>query len=214
MMKVPKVFLCVGMASILLIGLAELCFAEPNQTNGLNERREGPMPHEMAGHPMRGPIEVLHSGCGFALRDNESHVLRLNVESLLPIEPGQIRMHLASNKSLEEIKDDILAKIGEATYRGSLMLEGSVYSLVNIKVNPVGNNSTSVEADMTDPEQASSGNETVTFGSISIIISPTDGSQVGKGDLELNRGQQKGKYIALLDMRPSRGGNCPMPYGK
>jgi hypothetical protein len=211
MMKASKVFLCVGMASILLIGLAEFCLAEPDQTNGLNGRIEGPMPHEMAGHPMRGPIEILHSGCGFALKDNESYVLRLNVESLLPIEPGQIRMQLATNKSIEEIKDDILAKIGKTTFRGNLMLEGSLYSLINIKVNSRGNNSALIEADIADSDPESFGDETATVGNISIMISPTDGSQVGKGDLKINRGHQTGKYIALLDMQPSRGRNCPMP---
>ena len=214
MMKVPRIFTYAGMLSLLLIGLAGICVAEPDQINRIDAKGEGPMHHQMAGIPIRGPIDILHSGCGFALKDNESRVMRLNVEALLPIEPRQIRMQLASNKSLEEIRDDIRAKDGVVTYRGNLMLDGSIYSLVNIWVDPVDNNSTSVRADVEDTDLASDGNEMTNIGSISVVVSPNDGGQVGKGELEMNSGWQKGKYVVLLDMEPFRRGSCPMPPRK
>ena len=87
MMKVPGIITYAGMAGLLLIGLAGMCLAEPDQINRMEAKEEGPMHHQMAGFPIRGPIDIIHSGCGFALKDNESQVMRLNVEALLPIEP-------------------------------------------------------------------------------------------------------------------------------
>jgi len=60
------------------------------------DQPEGMMFHQMEGLPMGVPIEVLQSGRGFALKDNESHVLRLNVWRLSrPMDPTQIRTLLA-----------------------------------------------------------------------------------------------------------------------
>jgi hypothetical protein len=210
MMKVPRIFRYVGMAGLLLIGLAGICIAEPDHIDKMDAKGEGPMHHQMAGFPIRGPIDILHSGCGFALKDNESQTMRLNIEALLPIEPSQIRMQLASNKSLEEIRDNIHAKDGVMIYRGNLMLDGDVYSLVNIWVDPVVNNSTSVRAEVADADMGYEGHETTNIGSISVIISPTNEGQVGKGELEINSGRLKGKYAVLLDMEPPRHGSCPM----
>jgi hypothetical protein len=84
------------------------------------------MPPQNAGFPMGVPMEVLFSGHGFVMRGNESHILRLKVETIMPLEPDQIRGLLASNKSLEEIRNDIRAKesdTGEKTYRGSMILD-------------------------------------------------------------------------------------------
>ena len=107
----------------MFVGLTGICLAEPNQTNNADGSRErmnpekgyGMMPNQNAGLPMGVPVDVVYSGHGFALKGNESHILRLKVEDILPLEPGQIRGLLASNKSLEEIRDDIQAKEGEET---------------------------------------------------------------------------------------------------
>jgi hypothetical protein len=210
MMKVPRIFKYVGMAGLLLVGLTGIGLAEPDQINRMDANGEGPMHHQMAGFPIRGPIDILHSGCGFALKDNESLAMRLNVEVLLLIEPGQIRMQLASNKSLDEIRNNIQAKDGAVTYRGNLMLDGRVYSLVNIEIDPLGNDSTSIRADVADTDIASDGNEMTNIGRISVVVSPTGDGQVGNGELEINSVRQKGKYVVLLDMEPFRRGSCPM----
>ena len=81
-------------------------------------------------------------------------------------------MQLASNKSLEEIRDNIQAKDGVVIYH-NLMLDGSIYSLVNIRVDPVENNSTRVRADVADTDITSDGNEVTNIGNISVVVSPT-----------------------------------------
>jgi len=83
------------LASLMLIGLVDIGFAQPDPILSMDENRElmnpdqpeGMMFHQMEGLPMGVPIEVLQSGRGFALKDNESHVLRLNVETLRPMDP-------------------------------------------------------------------------------------------------------------------------------
>ena len=202
----------------MFVGLTGICLAEPNQTNNVDGSRErmnpeksyGMMMNQNAGLPMGVPVDVVYSGHGFALRGNESHILRLKVEDILPLEPRQIRGLLASNKSLEEIRDDIQAKEGEKTYRGSVILDHSTYPLVEI--GTTGNdNTTSIEADLADLGLLSAGNENATLGSIYVSVSPSDGGMIGRGELNLSSGPQAGNYSVLLDMEPPRHVNGPGP---
>lgn len=156
------------------------------------------------------PVEVLYNGHGFALGGNESHILRLKVEAIMPLEPGQIKGLLASNKSLEEIRDDIRAKEGEKTNRGSMILDRSIYPLINIVVSASGNNSTALKADLADLGRLSPANDTAILGSISVVISPSDGGMIGKGELRIEHGPLATTYSLLLDMEPTRNGQKKM----
>jgi hypothetical protein len=190
---------------------------EPKEGHKMDEPREGMgpsdakmMPPQNAGFPMGVPVEVLFRGHGFALVENESHIIRLKVESIMPLEPDQIRDLLASNKSLEEIRDDIRAKEGEVTNRGSMILDRSIYPLINIVVSPCGNNSTAMKADLADSGPLSTANDTQILGSISMIIAPSDGGMIGKGELRFEKGLPAASYSLLIDMEPSRHGQEKM----
>jgi hypothetical protein len=256
MMNICRRIICMGLASLLLIGLFGMSLAEPNENQKTNEPHEGMgpqdakmmspqsmgfpmgdpvevskpnvnqkimiepgdgmgpqvakmMPPQNAGFPMGVPVDVLFSGHGFALVDNESHILRLKVESILPLEPDQIKELLASNKSLEEIRDDILAKEGEKTNRGSMILDRSIYPLINIIISPFGNNSTTLKADLADSGQLSNVT-TAILGSISMTITPSDGGMIGKGELRIEQGLPAARYSLLIDMDPSRHGQGKM----
>jgi hypothetical protein len=209
-----------GLASLLFIGLSGMSLAELNDNRDMDEPCEGMclrggemMPPQNAGFPMGVPVEVLFSGHGFALVDNESHILRLKVESIMPLEPDQIQGLLSSNKSLEEIRDDIRAKEGEKTNRGSMILDRSIYPLVNIVISPSGNNSTVLKADLADSGPLSAANDTQILGSISMIIAPSDGGMIGKGELRIEQGLPAARYSLLLDMEPSRHGQDKMMRG-
>ena len=209
--------LCIGLASLLFIGLSGMSLAEPNDDQKIDEPCEGMclrngemIPLQNAGFPMGVPVEVLFSGHGFAILGNESHILRLKVEAIMPLEPGQIRGLLASNKSLEEIRDDIRAKEGEKTNRGSMILDRSIYPLINIAVSASGNNSTALKADLADLSQPSPANDTAILGSISVIISPSDGGMIGKGELRIEQGPLAARYSLLIDMEPPRHGENKM----
>jgi hypothetical protein len=212
MIDVCRRILFMALAGLLFVSLTGMCLAEPNQTGNFDgsrgrmnpEKGYGMMQSQNAGLPMGVPVYLVYSGHGFALRGNESHILRLKVEAILPLEPGQIRGLLASNKTLEEIRDDIRAKEGLETYRGSAMLDRSIYPLIEIESTPDGDNTTTIKADLADLDLTSAANGTATLGSISVTVSPTDGGMIGRGELDLIRGPQAGIYSVLLDMEPPR----------
>jgi hypothetical protein len=209
--------LCIGLAILLFIGLSGMSLAEPSEKRNMNEPEEEMGHHDgemmspqNEGFPMGIPVEVLYSGHGFALRGNESHILRLKVEGIMPLEPGQIRGLLASNKSLEEIRDDIRAKVGEKTNRGSMILDRSIYPLINIAVSSYGDNSTALKADLADLGPLSAANDSAILGDISLTISPSDGGMIGKGELQILQGPLAATYSLLLDMEPPRNGQKKM----
>jgi len=212
MIDVCRRILFMALAGLLFVGLTGMCLAEPNQTNNFDGNRErmnpekgyGMMQSQDAGLPMGVPVDMVYSGHGFALRGNESHILRLKVEVILPLEPRQIRGLLASNKTLEEIRDDIRAKEGLKTYRGSAMLDRSIYPLIEIESTSSGDNVTTIKADLADLDLMSAANGTASLGSIAVTVSPSDGGLIGRGELDLIRGPQAGKYSVLLDMEPQR----------
>lgn len=213
MMDICRRILSIGLASLLFIGLSGISLAEPNENLDVDEPHEGMgprdgemMPPQNAGFPMGVPVEIVYSGHGFALMGNESHILRLKVEAIMPLQPGQIRGLLASNKSLEEIRDDIRAKEGEKTNRGSMILDRSIYPLINIVVYASGNNSTALTADLADLGPLSAANNSAKLGSISVIISPSEGGMIGEGELRIDNGPLSASYSVLLNMEPPRNG--------
>jgi hypothetical protein len=151
------------------------------------------------------PIELLIRGRGFALKDDETHTLRTNVERLMPLEPMAMRRLISSNKSIEEIRENILTKRGNAIYRGNMRLDWRNYILMNIEVSPSDGNNTIVRGDVVDPSLEVIGNNPVTIGQIAIDIAQSDGGMIGKGNLRINSGQHTGSYNILLEMIPPIG---------
>lgn len=208
-MKVPRM----GLAAMLLCCMTVVCLAEPDQAHNSNEYKgrmclpdgDGLMCQSEEDHSSAVPIEVVQSGHGFAFKGNESHILRLNVEALCPLEPVQVRDMLATNKSLDEIRDDIRTKKCDFAYRGGLMLDREIYSLTNIVISSSEENSTTMTADVADPKSTSTGregNDSTLLGRLSLKASPSDGGIVGKGSLELEGSSKAGRYAVLLDMMP------------
>lgn len=212
MIDVCRRILYMALAGLLFVGLTGMCLAEANQTGNFDgsrgrmnpEKGYGMMQSQNAGLPMGVPVDVVYSGHGFALKGDESYILRLKVEAILPLEPRQIRGLMASNKTLEEIRDDIRAREGPKTYRGSVMLDRRIYPLIEIESISAGDNTTTIKADLVDLDRMSASNGTASLGRISVTVSPTDGGTIGRGELDLIRGPQAGKYSVLLDMEPPR----------
>ena len=211
MVDICRRVLCIGLAALLLCGMAANCLAvaseNANECKGMAGRLDGggPMCQPEGGKFSGVPIDIVQSGHGFALLGNESHLLRLNVESLCPLEPVQVWDMLATNKSLDEIRSDIQTKKCVTAYRGGLMLDREVFALINIVISPSIDNSTTLNADVSESRNHSAeseGNDAATLGRLSLKISPSDGGIVGKGDLELDGSKKAGKYSVLLDMMP------------
>ncbi|HSD58855.1 MAG TPA: hypothetical protein VLB04_11805 [Methanotrichaceae archaeon] len=163
------------------------------------EPSEGRMMHGEEMPPMGVPVEMVVGGGGFAFQDNETHLLRLSVVRLSPLDPGRIRDLLVSNKSIEEIREAVKAEEGQALYRGSMKLDDVVYPMTNIDVRPSGDNATTVDADIampgSDPE-----NQTSVVGHLSVTVSASKGGRIGEGKLDMNSAEHEGSYQVLLDM--------------
>jgi hypothetical protein len=152
------------------------------------------------GTPFMGvPVEMIVGGGGFALQGNETHLLKLNVERMSPLEPGQIRSLLVSNKSIEEIREAIKAEEGRGLYRGSMRLDGTGYSLTDIEVHPLNDTTTIVDADIALPE-SNPENRTGIIGHLDMAVSLSKGGRIGEGKLEMNSTEHKGSYHILLGM--------------
>lgn len=214
MAKVGKITICLGLVALLAI-LMGMSSAQ------LMPQPEGPMKPDLAfdsgrhevwvlhevGMPFMGvPVEMVVGGGGFALQGSETHLLRLNVERLSPLEPGQIRRLLVSNKSIEEIRDAIKAEEGEegqALYRGSMRLDDLGYPLTNIDIHPLNDTATFVDADVALPGSNPANQidkATKMVGHLNMTVFVSKGGRIGEGELEMNSTEHKGSYHILLDM--------------
>ena len=209
----------IWLAISLIAGICSMALAQPDgEPNGIEPARGmGPlcrmgmnlqcemMPPQNEGFPMGVPLEVLYSGHGQARKGNESHNLRLKIEAIMPMQPRQIRDLLSSNKSLEEIRVDIRSKgeeAGEKAFRGSMILDRSMYPLINIAITSDNDNST-INADLDDIAGTPSQDPTA-LGSISLAVSPSNGKIIGEGELTIQKDGKKETYSLSLNMDKRR----------
>lgn len=200
------------LAGLITYGIAGAAQAESDQMAGvdggtgeMSEERIGvEAPYPNPDLPMGLPVDLLFSGHGSAIRGNESHPLRLKVEVLLPVPPEQIRDLVASNRSLEEIRDDIPGNGGEKIHRGSLLFERSYYAAINILALPASNNTTLLEADLADLGSLLEGNDSAILGRINLTISSYPEGTIGRGEVVIDRPPHEGRYSVLLDMGPPK----------
>ena len=209
----------IWLAISLIAGICSMALAQPDgEPNGIEPARGmGPlcrmgmnlqcemMPPQNEGFPMGVPLEVLYSGHGQARKGNESHNLRLKIEAIMPMQPRQIRDLLSSNKSLEEIRVDIRSKgeeAGEKAFRGSMILDRSMYPLINIAITSDNDNST-INADLADIARTPPDDST-TLGSISLAVSPSNGKIIGEGELTIQKDGKKETYSLSLNMDKRR----------
>ena len=207
--------LSIWLAVSLIAGICGMALAQPDgEPNGIEPARGmSPlcrmgmnlqcemMPPQNEGFPMGVPLEVLYSGHGQARKGNESHNLRLKIEAIMPMQPRQIRDLLSSNKSLEEIRVDIRSKgeeAGEKAFRGSMILDRSMYPLINIAITSDNDNST-INADLADIAGTPSQDPTA-LGSISLAVSPSNGKIIGEGELTIQEDGKKETYSLSLNM--------------
>jgi hypothetical protein len=76
------------------------------------------------------PAVSFKSWRGFALKGNESHMMRVSHRELKACGGAtNIRKLMASNMTLEEIETEIRKEEGEVTYRGVLRISDDIYRL-------------------------------------------------------------------------------------
>jgi hypothetical protein len=155
--------------------------------------------HRVEEQLMGVPVEMVVCGDGFALQGNMTHLLRLHIERLSPLEPGQIRGFLVSNKSIEEIREAINSGEGQTLYQGRMRLDDTGYPLINIDLRRVNDTVMIVNANValarSNPE-----NPTDIIGHLNLTVSISKEGMIGQGQMEMNGTEHKGSYHILLDM--------------
>ncbi len=216
MITLSKILLYMGLV-MLLVALVRLGSAQPApedigiEQRGISELRidTGPavdMGMQRAGAPPTGvptgvPVGMLISEHGVALKDNKTYALRIIVECLMPVEPRRVQKLLASNKSLEEIRDTIGSEQGEAVYRGNMKLDEIIYPLMNIRIAPFSDNISILEADVSKPNQDPALiNEIEVVGHIQMTIEPSEGGNTGKGEIQMNDSHHFGMHAIIIDI--------------
>lgn len=111
--------------------LAEYCEGEKDA--------QGEAEAELAMDDDDVPVKVVYRGYGFALNADgtgtEFHALRVNIIRVRQLEPTRIRELMAQNKSIDEIRGEIMEKACAPTYHGYMQFAETHYKLVNINVN-------------------------------------------------------------------------------
>jgi hypothetical protein len=145
---------------------------------------------------------------GSAVKGDESHILRLNLESIRSVDPSQARDLLASNTSLEEIKSKMRSEERFVIMRGSIRIDNDIFKLTNITTTSLGNGSV-MDADVVGPVagprfRSGSGNSAYFAGKISATLSIVDEIGMGAGTLTMNGPDYSGAYELSLSY-PSAG---------
>jgi hypothetical protein len=137
---------------------------------------------------------------GFALKGNESYVLRLSIEGVRPVGPMNVRRLLASNMTLEDVRKEILAREGDVTYQGHLKLGDIIYQLDDIELTLMENNLT-LKAEISEPHHgATLGDAQKVVGNITVNTTSHEGAMKGQGELTIAAGLHIGSYQVFLDM--------------
>ena len=155
---------------------------------------------------LKVPITVVYSGYGVALKGDgeEFHLLRILILKVRYIEPPYIRGLMEEDKSIEEIKGEIIEKGWASFYRGDMRFVEEHYRLVNISLTREGDN-LSINADIMLPLQGSEPLQSESVGSvgnISLTVMNHEGVRIGKGKLAMYGDE----YRVLLGVLPPLSG--------
>jgi hypothetical protein len=154
-------------------------------------------------------VEIHQAGKGFAIGDDQNHILWMRIVGQINPDPDEIQKLISENKTLAQIESDIKAKmdaeISAASYNGSLRLGENDYNLANIKVALSDENNATIEADVVGPKANPEDKPTAAAGRITVTASQEGDSTIGEGILTITSGQYSGKYNVLLNMGHSKG---------
>jgi len=145
-----------------------------------------------------------HNWRGFALKDNESHALRISVNSIQFIDPMEVRRLLESNMTLQEIRSKIKEQ-NQAANRGGIRLGESIYPLQNIILSD-SEGETILEADVVEPQfsdipgefEIRPLNETAIVGHLTLNPA-SENSEVIEGTLNIISTRHSGTFKLLVE---------------
>jgi hypothetical protein len=140
---------------------------------------------------------------GLATKDDESHPIRLNVETIRTVDPAEARRLLALNISLEEVRSQARAGDRDAILRGSIRLNDDSYRLIDITLASSGNRST-LEASLASSRSRSGSEDAASIvgnivGNIVVTIPEADDIRAVEGYAVINDSKYSGTYSLLLN---------------
>lgn len=207
-MSLKRRFLFLALTAIGLVSLIPVFDAQTAETGEMGDVPRNELGQNSAatyaqpfGNVEGGPAGLIfHHWHGFALKGDQSYILRISIESVRPVEPINVRKLLASNKTIDEVGKEILSQEGKLTYRGHLKLGESTYWMTNIEVG-LDQNNISLKAELNEPlGNPDSVNSTEAAGRITVNTTGNEGELKGQGSLIITKGQLIGNYQVLLDM--------------
>ena len=206
-MRLKGKFLFLVLTALGLVSLTPVFLAQPAEMGdgdvARSELGQNNAPYVQPFGNMDGaPAGIIfHHWQGFALKGDQSYILRVSIESVRPVGPVNVRKLLASNETLEEVGKEIAAEEGNATYRGHLKLGESTYWLTNVEVKLARSNLT-LRADLNEPlENPAASNSTENVGRITVNTTSYEGERESQGKQIIAKGQLIGSYQVLLDMK-------------
>jgi hypothetical protein len=153
---------------------------------------------------LKVPIIIVYRGQGFALKADGTglHTLRIHVVRIRHIEPMRVRELMEKDKSIEEIRGEIIEKGQTPSYRGHLRFAEEHYQLANLSVTHEGDNLT-IKADVMvqvqEPLQGSELEPSKSVGNISVTVRDYESGMIGEGKLTMH-GEE---HWVLLDVLPA-----------
>ena len=181
------------------------------EAKGLDDEAKGPAPGQVKKEisliaATKVPVAVVHGGQGFALdeTDDEFHVLRIHIVNAKRLQQMKMRELIEANKTIEEIRTEIMGTEWVSFYQGYLRLGEISYRLDNISVGETGTDR-SVDADVVALTVFSESAESIkSAGTISITARDYEGVRIGDGALTITEGAYQGRYRVLLTISHSQ----------
>jgi hypothetical protein len=193
---------------VLSLGLLGICAAIPLQVQYLNVATSdaADLPPDAE---LEAPIALFHQGTGFALdrTSGEFHLLRVQIVRVKSVQPAEVRDLLESEKTVGEIKAELMAQESEQLYKGHLRIDNHNYRLENISVNTTESDEaqTNISAEVMytalDPE---TGEKLTKVGELIVTTNDFDGGRIAEGTLTIHDGVYEGSYQTLLLVLPQQ----------
>jgi hypothetical protein len=210
-MNLIRSILCMGMAGLLLLSLLGTGVAGAQATQQVQRGEAGDNAAEeiTPNEATNVPIIIVYRGQGFALKADyrtEFHTLRIHVVRVTHIEPTWIRELMEEDKSIEEIKGEIIEKGQTPSYRGYMRFAEEHYQLANISMIQEGGNLTinaDVMVQVQEPLQGSELEPSKSVGNISITVKDYESARIGEGKLTMH-GEEHWVLLGVLPAMPGK----------
>jgi len=210
MSKKKQMVLCVGVVALLLLGpIGSAIGASSQAQNGKGAGKGAAGLAQLDATEdsaslgvQNGPAKLIHRGVGFALNGSDYHVLTLHIMGVRQLHPAEMRALISSEKSIAEIRAELLATAGTRQLKGYLRLGTKLYRLDNLSVDESGTNRT-FTADLVYPAWDSDlGEASKTVGNLTVTVMEYEGTRTGDGQLTMDEGDYRGEYQVLLTVQP------------